>query len=68
MSPIEDCAGRRLAVHIVAGAHVRVRSVRRDESLRLGGDGREHAVLVEALTVGASSIGGVLETRATNLE
>jgi hypothetical protein len=68
MRPVEDCSGGRLAVHIVAGAQVRVSSMRRDESLRLGGDGCEHAVLVKALAVGATSIGGVLETRATDLD
>jgi hypothetical protein len=68
MGPVEDCTGGRLAVDIVAGAHVRISGVRRDEGLRLGRDRREHAVLVEALAVGASSIGRVLESRAANLD
>ncbi len=67
MGPIEDCAGGRLAVHIATGAHMRVGGVCRDEGLRLGGDGREHAVLVEALAVGAPSVHGVFESRAANL-
>jgi hypothetical protein len=67
MGPVEDCTWGRLAVDIVAGAQVRIGGVRWDKGLRLGRDRREHAVLVEALAVGASSIGRVLESRAANL-
>lgn len=68
MGPVEDCAGGRLSVDIVAGAHVRIGGVRWDERLRLGGDRREHTVLIEARAVCASSIWGVLEARAANLD
>lgn len=67
MGPIEDCAGGRLAVHIATGAQMRVGGVCRDEGLRLGGDRREHAVLVEALAVGAAAINRIFESRAANL-
>jgi hypothetical protein len=42
-------------------AHVRVGRVSRNEGLRLRGDRREDAVLVEALAVGASSLSVGLE-------
>ena len=41
--------------------------MRGDESLRLRGDWSEHALLVEALAVGAASIVGVLKARAPDL-
>lgn len=48
-------------------AQMRVGSVRGDEGLRLRGDRCEHALLVEALAVGAAAIRRVLKARAANL-
>lgn len=48
-------------------AQMRVGGVRGDKGLRLRRDGGEHALLVEALAVGAAAVRGVFESRATNL-
>lgn len=48
-------------------AQVRVGGVRGDEGLRLRRDRSKHALLVKALAVGAASVGGVFEARATDL-
>jgi hypothetical protein len=48
-------------------AEVRVGGVRGDEGLRLRGDRSKHALLIKALAVGAPSVGGVFEARATDL-
>lgn len=48
-------------------AQMRVGGVRGDKGLRLRGDRGEHALLVEALAVGAAAVRGVLEARAANL-
>lgn len=49
-------------------AQMRVGGVRGDKGLRLRGNRCEHALLVEALAVGAAAVGGILEARAANLE
>lgn len=48
-------------------AQMRVGGVRGDKGLRLRRDRGEHALLVEALAVGATAVRGVFESRATNL-
>jgi hypothetical protein len=42
--------------------------MRRNKSLRLGRDGREDTLLRETLTVGAATILGLIEARASDLE
>lgn len=46
---------------------MRVGGVRGDKGLRLRGDRCEHALLVEALAVGAAAVRRVLKARAANL-
>lgn len=49
-------------------AQVRVGGVGGDKGLCLRGDWGEHALLVEALAVGAAAVGRVLKARTANLE
>ena len=51
----------------VRAAKMRIRRVRRDESLRLRRDGREDALLVETCTVRTTAVLSGLEPRASNL-
>lgn len=65
---------RAVELHIRVGAcsalrvaQVRVGGMRGDKCLRLRGNGRKHALLVETLAIGAASIVGVLKARAPDL-
>ena len=48
-------------------AEMRVGGMRRNERLRLGRDGSEDALLLEALAIGATTVLGCFEARAANL-
>lgn len=48
--------------------HLWVHGMSRDKGLSLRGDRSENAILLEALTVGASAIGTLIETRAADLQ
>lgn len=66
MSTVEHHPMRRTSL-MLRISQVRIGSVGRNESLRLGRDRREHALLVEANTVAATAILRTLKTRASNL-
>lgn len=64
MGTVEDNAS---TTWILGVPQVRVGSMCWNESLRLGGHGGEHALLVETDTIVAASILRVFESGATNL-